>query len=134
MQYGMLPTKVLGFIYTLALCLSCVDLIRDGFVKDCLFKVILAELDSDTSQGSPVTIPDAALPTCAPLPPSASMEKNACIVGYALYYFTFNTWYGKCLFLEDLFVREEHRSKLRREGLSIAGEEGLGVAEGRKGW
>lgn len=39
------------------------------------------------------------------------MKKDEQIVGYALYYYTYSTWEGRVLFVEDLFVRGEHRSK-----------------------
>ena len=36
-------------------------------------------------------------------------EKNAEIIGMALYYTKYSTWKGKCLFLEDLVVNKKHR-------------------------
>ena len=38
------------------------------------------------------------------------MEKNDRLVGYALYYYSYSTWNGRALYVEDLFVREEYRS------------------------
>lgn len=38
-------------------------------------------------------------------------EQNNEIMGLALYYYRYSTWKGKCLFLEDLVVSEEHRRK-----------------------
>lgn len=32
------------------------------------------------------------------------------IVGFALYYTSYSTWRGKCLYLEDLFVLPEYRN------------------------
>lgn len=37
-------------------------------------------------------------------------EGNAGIVGFALYYFRYSTWKGKCLYLEDLYVKEAFRN------------------------
>ena len=37
--------------------------------------------------------------------------ENDQLVGFALWYFRFSTWKGKRLFLEDLFVKSEFRSK-----------------------
>ena len=34
------------------------------------------------------------------------------IVGYALYFFTYSTWQGKSLYLEDIYVQPNHRSKV----------------------
>ena len=43
--------------------------------------------------------------------PSTSMPHNDRIVGHALYSYTYSTLDGKCLYMEDLYVREEYRSK-----------------------
>ena len=52
-------------------------------------------------------------------------ERNNQIVGMALYYTKYSTWKGKCLFLEDLIVREKYRksgigSKLFNEVIRTA--------------
>lgn len=39
-----------------------------------------------------------------------ALENNV-IIGIALYYFKYSTWKGKCLFLEDIIVTENHRGK-----------------------
>lgn len=36
-------------------------------------------------------------------------EKNDVIVGFALYYTSYSTWKGPCLYLEDLYVLPEER-------------------------
>lgn len=57
------------------------DLLRDGFGPSPAFEVLLAE--------------DAGEP-----------------IGFAFYFFSYSTWRGRrCLHLEDLFVRPEHRGK-----------------------
>ena len=38
--------------------------------------------------------------------------KNDEIIGFALYYTSYSTWKGKCLYLEDLYVK----AKMRRSG------------------
>jgi len=38
-------------------------------------------------------------------------EENNIIIGIALYYYKYSTWKGKCLFLEDIIVTEQHRQK-----------------------
>jgi GNAT superfamily N-acetyltransferase len=43
-------------------------------------------------------------------------ELDNTIVGFALFYTSYSTWKGKCLYLEDLFVRPEYR------GLHIGGK------------
>ena len=37
--------------------------------------------------------------------------ENDQLVGFSLWYFRFSTWKGKRLYLEDLFVKSEYRSK-----------------------
>lgn len=34
---------------------------------------------------------------------------NEQIIGIALYYISYSTWKGRCLYLEDLYVQPEHR-------------------------
>lgn len=36
-------------------------------------------------------------------------EANSKIIAFALFYTSYSTWKGPCLYLEDLYVREEHR-------------------------
>jgi GNAT superfamily N-acetyltransferase len=36
-------------------------------------------------------------------------SKDEEIIGFALYYISYSTWKGKCLYLEDFFVKQEHR-------------------------
>ncbi|UZR94284.1 GNAT family N-acetyltransferase [Chondrinema litorale] len=38
-------------------------------------------------------------------------EDNGEIVGTAIYYFTYSTWKGKSLYLEDLIITKSHRGK-----------------------
>lgn len=38
-------------------------------------------------------------------------EENNEIVGFALYYTSYSTWKGKCLYLEDFYVQEKKRKK-----------------------
>ena len=36
-------------------------------------------------------------------------EENERIIGMALYFFTYSTWKGRCLYLEDIIVTEPYR-------------------------
>ena len=36
-------------------------------------------------------------------------SKNNEIIGFALYYTSYSTWKGKCLYLEDFYVKKEFR-------------------------
>lgn len=38
-------------------------------------------------------------------------EKDGQILGTALFYFKYSTWKGRCLYLEDIVVSEDHRNK-----------------------
>lgn len=74
---------------------------QDGFGKQPVYKVIVAEAADDNS-----------------------------IIGMALYYTAYSTWKGKMLFLDDLVVTESHRRygigrKLINEFLKDAHEQGV---------
>ena len=52
-------------------------------------------------------------------------EDNNAVVGFALYYISYSTWKGKCLYLEDFYVKPEYRkhgvgSLLFEETINIA--------------
>ena len=38
-------------------------------------------------------------------------EEKEKIIGFALYYFSYSTWRGQCIYLEDLCVTASHRQK-----------------------
>ena len=78
-------------------------MLRDGFGERQYFHVLVAELTSEAATTTPAV---------DPLKPSTSMPHNDKIVGHALYFYTYSTWNGKCLYIEDLCVCEEYRSKL----------------------
>ena len=57
-------------------------------------------------------------------------EENDQIVGFALWYTSYSTWKGQCLYLEDFYVLPEFRSlkigsKLFDEVVKIAQEKGV---------
>lgn len=64
-----------------AVAITVEDLIRDGFEKNPLFGVFVAEIDENK------------------------------IVGMALYHYKYSTWTGKSIHLEDLIVTEAYRGK-----------------------
>ena len=39
-----------------------------------------------------------------------ALESNR-IIGFSLYYMSYSTWKGKCLYLEDFYVQPTHRKK-----------------------
>ncbi len=39
------------------------------------------------------------------------VEENDIIVGFALFYVSYSTWRGKCLYLEDIYVLPEFRQQ-----------------------
>jgi GNAT superfamily N-acetyltransferase len=58
------------------------------------------------------------------------VEENTEIIGFALWYTSYSTWKGKCLYLEDFFVLPEFRtlglgSKLFDKVVEIAKEKGV---------
>lgn len=58
------------------------------------------------------------------------VEEDSKVVGFALFYTSYSTWKGRCLYLEDFYVREENRrngigSQLFQKVVEIAKERGV---------
>lgn len=75
--------------------ISEADLVEDGFGDDKFFYTVVAELKN---------------------PPTSSTTNESTrytnhLIGYALYYYAYSTWNGRAAFLEDIYVKEEHRGK-----------------------
>ena len=79
------------------------EILRDGFEEKPCFQVLVAEWTSDDGP----TLDTAVDPE----QPSSSMPHDDRIVGYALYFYSYSTWEGKCLYIEDICVREEYQSE-----------------------
>lgn len=61
-------------------------------------------------------------------------ENQHHILGMALFYTKYSTWKGKCIYLEDIIVNEQHRGmgigkKLMKELICIAAERNSGRLE-----
>ncbi len=47
----------------------------------------------------------------APICEAIVAEENSEILGFALYYTSYSTWKGRCLYLEDFYVKEKFRQR-----------------------
>ncbi|XP_077002834.1 spermidine/spermine N(1)-acetyltransferase-like protein 1 [Tamandua tetradactyla] len=92
--------EILRLIKELAACenmpdavkLTATDLLRDGFGDNPLFYCLIAEVHNQHKPSGIVT------------------------VGFAMYYFTYDPWIGKLLYLEDFYVIQAY------QGLGIGAE------------
>ncbi|XP_042330096.1 thialysine N-epsilon-acetyltransferase isoform X1 [Sceloporus undulatus] len=64
------------------------ELCQDGFGQDAFYKCLVAEV-----------------------PPEHQSKAGHTIIGYALYFFTYSTWKGRNIYMEDLYVMPEFRGK-----------------------
>ncbi|KAM3600685.1 uncharacterized protein V6R79_000636 [Siganus canaliculatus] len=67
---------------------------RDGFCQNPFFECLVAEV-----------------------PEEHKSKDGFTIVGYALYFYTYSTWEGRSVYLEDLYVMPEFRGKGIGKGL-----------------
>uniref|UniRef100_A0A8C6LEQ3 Spermidine/spermine N1-acetyltransferase family member 2b n=1 Tax=Nothobranchius furzeri TaxID=105023 RepID=A0A8C6LEQ3_NOTFU len=63
-----------------------IELQRDGFCQNPFFECLVAEI-----------------------PEELKSKEGFTVVGYALYFYTYSTWKGRSLYLEDLYVMPEFR-------------------------
>ncbi|XP_018581654.1 diamine acetyltransferase 1-like isoform X2 [Scleropages formosus] len=64
------------------------ELERDGFSQNPFFHCLVAEV-----------------------PPQHRTKEGYTLVGYALYFYTYSTWEGRSLYMEDFYVMPEFRGK-----------------------
>uniref|UniRef100_F6WT70 Spermidine/spermine N1-acetyltransferase family member 2 n=1 Tax=Monodelphis domestica TaxID=13616 RepID=F6WT70_MONDO len=65
----------------------------------------------------------------AEIPPESREPQGSTVVGYGLYYFTYSTWTGRNVYLEDIYVMPKYRgqgigSKIIKKVAEVALEKG----------
>uniref|UniRef100_A0A3B1J298 Spermidine/spermine N1-acetyltransferase family member 2 n=1 Tax=Astyanax mexicanus TaxID=7994 RepID=A0A3B1J298_ASTMX len=70
-------------------CVAVSELERDGFGPNPFFQCLVAEVAQEH---------------CSP--------EGHTVVGYALYFYTYSTWRGRCVYMEDLYVMPNFRGVL----------------------
>ncbi|XP_037543458.1 diamine acetyltransferase 2b [Nematolebias whitei] len=70
------------------------ELERDGFCQNSFFECLIAEV-----------------------PEEQKSKEGFTVVGYALYFYTYSTWKGRSVYLEDLYVTPEFRGNGIGKGL-----------------
>ena len=78
------------------------ELLRDGFGEEKYYRCLVVEQGAEEEQ---VTKDLVALS------PPQKQERD--LIGYACYFYTYSTWEGRTLFIDDIFVRDEFRSMKR---------------------
>ena len=84
------------------------ELLRDGFGEEKYCHCFVVEHNTEAERESKEPVLNGVTPP--PLPP---LKLEHSLIGYALYFYTYSTWEGRTLFIEDIFVQEEFRGMER---------------------
>nr|CAD7438602.1 unnamed protein product [Timema bartmani] len=90
------------------------DLEKDGFDRDPpYFYTYVAELSSETKEDAvvPDKGKDVSMVNGHHEVPAGESQQSSIIIGFAIYYFSYSTWTGRCVYLEDLYVIPKYRKQ-----------------------
>uniref|UniRef100_A0A8D8KDK9 Diamine acetyltransferase 2 n=1 Tax=Culex pipiens TaxID=7175 RepID=A0A8D8KDK9_CULPI len=91
--------------------LTVEDLARDGGFDDHgpsspVFQSFVLEL---TERAVETTAASEETSTSSTIANDGDLSTRTKLIGYAIFFYSYSTWRGKSLFLEDIYVKPEHR-------------------------
>ncbi|KAK1787616.1 hypothetical protein P4O66_016114, partial [Electrophorus voltai] len=86
--YERMPDQLINNCFFSFILVTIIELERDGFSQNPFYHCLVAEV-----------------------PETHKSTEGHTTVGYVLYYYTYSTWKGRCIYMEDLYVMPDFRER-----------------------